>query len=77
MRQSENSSSINLSRYLRKDNVYKYKNNSSTRHVLCVRIIHSNMDTNGAEESVYFSEASSFQRLKCMQGCPYRGIIHM
>ena len=27
----------------------------------------SNMDTNGAEEIVLFSEVSSFQRLKCMQ----------
>ena len=27
----------------------------------------SNQDTNGAEESVVFSEVSSFQRLKCMQ----------
>ena len=27
----------------------------------------SNLDTNGAEESVIVSEVSSFQRLKCMQ----------
>ena len=27
----------------------------------------SNLDTNGADESVIFSEVSSFQRLKCMQ----------
>ena len=27
----------------------------------------SNPDTNGVEESVLISEASSFQRLKCMQ----------
>ena len=27
----------------------------------------SNPDTNGAEESVFVSEVSSFQRLKCMQ----------
>ena len=29
--------------------------------------IHSNLDTNGADESVVVSEVSSFQRLKCMQ----------
>ena len=34
--------------------------------VSCSTVELSNLDTNGAEESVQFSEVSSFQRLKCM-----------
>ena len=46
-------------------------NNSSHLHLLTWRDREkdylSNLDTNGAEESVIVSEVSSFQRLKCMQ----------
>ena len=40
-----------------------------------------NLDTNGAEETVIFSEVSLFQRLKCMQvfleRCPYSSEVSL